>query len=86
VTKDVGLVKDAMIYDQSVPKILVDAIIKKSDTVQIIFSAANIEHKGASPQLLLVYISLIITAKTGKWLHILRMRHLIIPFDRGRKN
>jgi hypothetical protein len=29
---------------------------------------------------------LIITAKTGKWLHILRMRHLIIPFDRGRKN
>ena len=86
VTKDLSQIKDVTIYDQSVPKILVDAIIGKSDTLQIIFSSTTIEYKGAFPKLIPVCIYYMFTAKTCKLSHTLWMRHLIIPFDRGRKN
>lgn len=46
-TKDEGLFKNVIIFDQPIPLILVYAIMEKSDTFQLIFSSTTIEHKAA---------------------------------------
>jgi len=83
-TKNVGQIKDVIIYDRSISKFFEDAIIREHDALQIInFSFITVKFKCASSLPLLVCIT-VFTVKTGKISHTFRIISLIIPFDRGR--
>ena len=83
-TKDVGQVKDVVIYDQYISKFFEDAIMIEHDALHIInFTFITVIFKGASTLPLSVCITFIFTVKTGKLSHTFRIIPLIIPFDRG---
>ena len=85
VTKDVGQIKDVIIYDRSISKIFEDAVMGEHDALQtIIFSSITVKLKGASPLPLPLCVTFIFTVKIGKLSHTFRIIPLIISFDRGR--
>ena len=84
-TKNVGMIKDVIIYGRSISKFFEDAVMKEYDALQITnFSSITVKLKGVFPLPLPVCISFISIAKTGKLSHTFRIIPLIIPFDRGR--
>ena len=84
-TKDVGQIKNFIIYGQSISNDLKGIIIEETNVLHIInFSAITVKPKCAILQTLPVRISLDVIKITGKLPHTVRMIRLIIPFDRGR--
>ena len=82
-TKNVGQIKDVIIYDRSISKIFEVAIMGEHDALQIInFSFITVKFKCASPRPLLVCIT-VFTINTRKISHTFRIISLIILFDRG---
>ena len=70
VKNGVGQTKDVVIYDRSTSKIFEDAVIREHDALQTInFSFITVKLKSASLMPLLVCISFIFIAKTGKPSH-----------------
>ena len=66
-TKNVGMIKDVIIYDRSISKIFEDAVMGEHDALQIIsFSSITVKLQGASLLSLRVYITLIFIVKTEK--------------------
>ena len=64
VTKNVGMIKDVIIYDWSISDFFEDAVMEEYDGSQIInFSSITVKLEGASPLPLLVCISFIFIAK-----------------------
>ena len=85
VKKNVGMIKDVIIYNRSISKFFENAVMGEYDALQIInFSFITVKLKGAFPLPLPICISFIFIAKTSKLSHTFRIIHLITPFDRGR--
>ena len=65
-----------------------DVVMRESSSQQVTqFFSITVKPRGAFHLFLPVRISLVLIIEiTGKLPYTLRMRHLIIPFDRGRKN
>ena len=56
VTKDVGMIKDVIIYDRSISKIFEDTVIREYDALHIInFSSITLKPQGASPLCLYLF-------------------------------
>ena len=85
-TKNVGQIKDVIIYDRSISKIFEVAIMGESNTLQLInFSPLRL-NKAAFHQNFHVRISLVIVMNvTCKLPRIFTMIPIIIFVDRGRK-
>ena len=85
VTKDVGRIRDAIIYGRPISNSSMNADMEESYTLQFInFSSIMIKQRDTFPQPLLVKISLdLITNVTDKLPCSSRLVPLIIPFDRG---
>jgi hypothetical protein len=88
VTKDLGQINDVNIYCRSISYNLENTVEGESNTSQIFSSPSiTVTPRGAFHVILPVRISLVlIFTITGRLLYTSRMRRLIIPFDRGRKN
>jgi hypothetical protein len=88
VTKDLGQIKDVTIYCRSISYNLENAVEGESNTSQIFNSPSiTVTPRSVFHLILPVRISLVpILTITGKLPYTLRMRHMIIPYDRGHKN
>ena len=85
VTKNVGMIKDVIIYDRSISNFFEDAVMGEYDALQIInFSSIIVKLKGSSPLPLPVCVTFIFAVKTSKLSHTFRIIPLIISFDRSR--
>jgi len=86
VTKNIDQVKDVIIYGQSLPDNLKNAVMGESDTLQLIsLFSITVTQRSVGTQTLPIRISHVLIVKiTCKVPHTFRMIPLIITFDRDR--